>query len=112
MNDSSDIAYINRLYLLKARELAQIGDESRAVYLLGIPSEALRLIRKMPLPAIEALAESGVLMFGLRTTLTTLRSFAAETADGSPPSVLMRLQYLASHKTEIAGRDKHVKHHA
>jgi hypothetical protein len=112
MNDPSDITHLNRLYLLKARELALQGEEGRATYLLGIPNEALHVLIRMPLSAIEALAESGLLVFGFRAAMPCLRAFAAETADGSNPSVLSKLQYLASHKTDFLGREDHVDHHA
>ena len=112
MNDPSDITHLNRLYLLKARELALQGEEGRATYLLGIPNEALHVLIRMPLSAIEALAESGLLVFGFRAAMPGLRAFAAETADGSNPSVLSKLQYLASHKSDFSGRDDHVDHHA
>jgi hypothetical protein len=103
----SDITTLNRLYLIKARELALQGEESRATYLLGIPTEALSIIRKMPLSAIDELAESGLLTFGFRTALPCLKAFAAATQEGSPASMNLKLQLLASHKIEGQRREPH-----
>lgn len=108
MSFPSDITTLNRLYLTKARELTLQGEDSRATYLLGIPTEALSIIKKMPLTSIEALAASGVLSFGFRTPLPYLRAFIAETQDGSPASVHLKLQLLASHKVE--GSEPHGRH--
>ena len=110
MPSPSDITALNRLYLTKARELALQGEESRATYLLGIPTEALSIIRKMPLTAIEDLAASGVLTFGFRTALPCLKAFSAETQDGSPPSMVLKLQLLASHKNDGNRREPHGRH--
>ena len=110
MPSPSDITTLNRLYLTKARELALQGEESRACYLLGLPLEALAIIRKMPLSAIEELAGSGLLSFGFRTSLPCLKAFAAETQDGSPPSVTVKLQLLASHRVEGIRREPHGRH--
>lgn len=107
MPSPSDITSLNRLYLTKARELALQGEESRATYLLGIPPEALSLIRRMPLTAIEDLAASGLLMFGFRTALPCLKAFATETQDGSPPSMALKFQLLASHKIDGIRRETH-----
>jgi Flagellar transcriptional activator (FlhD) len=110
MNGTTDIATLNRLYIGLAREWSLKGEEGKATYTLGIPTEALSLITKMPLSSIEALAESGLLVFGFRTSLPCLRSFLAETADGSPPSVLLKLQHLASHRPQDARREGHGRH--
>jgi len=110
MPSPNDITILNRLYLTKARELALQGEESRASYLLGIPPEALAIIRKMPLAAIEDLADSGLLTFGFRTALPCLKAFAAESQDGSPASVTLKLQLLASHKVDGTRREPHGRH--
>jgi len=110
MPSPSDITTLNRLYLTKARELALQGEESRASYLLGIPPEALAVIRKMPLVAIENLADSGLLTFGFRTALPCLKAFAAESQEGSPPTVTLKLQLLASHKIEGNRREPRGRH--
>jgi hypothetical protein len=110
MTDLQDIATLNRLYLGMARELALQGEEGRATYLLGIPTEALAIITKMPLASIEALSESGLLVFGFRTSLPCLRGFMTESAEGSPPSMLLKLQHLSSQRQTTIGRDGHGHH--
>lgn len=95
-HEDTDLVALNRLYLSKAREMTRAGAMRKAAYLLGMPQEALELLSKMSLPGVSALAESGILLFGWRTSLTTLRDF--KSLEGlEPRGCEPLLQLIASH---------------
>ena len=101
-----DLSMLNRLYLAKAREMAHAGAQKKACYLLGLPADALEILAKMPLSAVNALTESGILLFGWRTALTTLKDFSQRSEESTDFEEL-RFQLLASQGSDGRGRVSH-----
>lgn len=98
-----DLVTLNRLYLAKARDLAGTGQGLRASYLLGIPKDIQQHLLKLPLCALEALAEEGLLIFQLRLSLAALRNYTAALED--PVQRLHRtLHLVASNSRSPSGR--------
>ena len=94
-----DLSVLNRLYLAKAREMARAGAHKKASFLLGLPPDALEILNVMPLSGINALSESGILLFGWRTAHSVLRDFAHRNGEVSEYEE-RRLHLLASHGSD------------
>jgi hypothetical protein len=70
-----DITELNRLFMLKIREYAHLGEEHKARYLLGASSDVIHLIKNLSISQIQALADSNATSFSLRIPASLLKEF-------------------------------------
>jgi flagellar transcriptional activator FlhD len=70
-----NIYNLNLDYLILAHELIQSGRKQQAMVSLGLTSEAVTILAKMPVDQLKVLARSDVLSFAPRFSVHSWRTF-------------------------------------
>jgi len=73
-----DISELNRLFMLKIREYAHLGEEHKARYLLGVTSDVINLVKNLSITQIQTLADSNVTCFSWRVSPSLLKELQVE----------------------------------
>jgi hypothetical protein len=84
----ADLYLLNQLYLQKVREWLHSGQEHKAQYLLGVPTETLALLKNLSLAQIHELAHSHLLCFGCRLTPQVLRDYLQHPPEAGSNEIL------------------------
>lgn len=66
MSVDPDLYELNLTYLLKAREMALMGESYKASLILGISQDSVNRLSELSIEKIRTLAKSGVLCFQSR----------------------------------------------
>ena len=90
-----DLYHLTLLYLLKARELLVSGQEHQALLQLGLCSEAIPVLKRLPLAKLGELAAADVSGFALRFPPQFWKDLAQEEA-AEPLTESLFMHLLAS----------------
>ncbi|MCB1905462.1 MAG: flagellar transcriptional regulator FlhD [Gammaproteobacteria bacterium] len=85
-----EIAELNLLWLIKARELAR-DNRKKAAVVLGLDARLLEAISRLSLSELNTMAQSGVMQFQPRFRSALLRRLIEQ---GGTPALSIRLQSL------------------
>jgi len=71
----NDLYNLNLDYLLVAKGMIAAGDAYKAQFYLGLPTDAIEILRNMPIKQMKALAGSDYLKFSPRINPSHWREF-------------------------------------